>query len=153
MAPCCDTYTNFSGVQLQVLANQPITFYIVRPLFLKIVAMRQTILKIKEGLAYLSLGLIYHLKGYSQKPFHEHVPLRVIELGDYQSACLIKYTGNVTCIRTFAYNGRALQKRASYREILCRNSNPHSAYYHSLAHVEQDQYYNTVRINTRRGGV
>jgi hypothetical protein len=52
-------------VQLQVLANELITFYIVRPLFLKIVAMRQAILKIKEEFAYLSLYryLIYDLKG------------------------------------------------------------------------------------------
>jgi hypothetical protein len=33
-AHCCDTYTNFAGVWLWVLANQLIPFYIVNP-FLK----------------------------------------------------------------------------------------------------------------------
>jgi hypothetical protein len=45
-AHCCETHTNFYGAQLRVLANQGIPFYIVRPLFLKIVAMRRAILKI-----------------------------------------------------------------------------------------------------------
>jgi hypothetical protein len=35
--------------------------------------MRQTILKITEGLAYLSLDLIYNLKGKYQKTFRENV--------------------------------------------------------------------------------
>jgi hypothetical protein len=56
-------HTNFAGVQLWVLANQLVTLYIMRPLFLKIVVMRQVILKYKEMLAYLSLDLIYDLKG------------------------------------------------------------------------------------------
>jgi hypothetical protein len=37
--------------------------------------MRWANLKIKEGLAYLSLDLIYDLKGKSQKLFRENVPL------------------------------------------------------------------------------
>jgi hypothetical protein len=63
MAYCCDTHTNFAGWQLGVLANPLITFYIVRPLLLKIVAMRPAILKIKDGLAYLTMDLIDDLKG------------------------------------------------------------------------------------------
>jgi hypothetical protein len=43
------TDEEYDGVQLQVLANQLVTFYIVRHLFLKIVAMQSAILKIKEG--------------------------------------------------------------------------------------------------------
>jgi hypothetical protein len=54
----CDTYTYFAGVQLRVQANQLIPFYIESPLTEKIVAMRQAILTIKEGLVYLSLNLI-----------------------------------------------------------------------------------------------
>jgi hypothetical protein len=54
--------TNFAGVKLQTLASQLIT-YCETPLFKKIVAMRRAILKIKEGLAYLCLVLIYHSKG------------------------------------------------------------------------------------------
>jgi hypothetical protein len=50
-------------VKLQVLANQLFQFYIVTPLFLNIAAMRWANLKIKKGLAYLSLDLIYDLKG------------------------------------------------------------------------------------------
>jgi hypothetical protein len=54
-------YTNFVGVKQRAMANQVTPFYI----FLKIVAMRQAILKIKQGLAlaYLSLDLIHDLKG------------------------------------------------------------------------------------------
>jgi hypothetical protein len=37
--------------------------------------MRWAILEIK-GLAFLSLDLIYHLKGKSQTLFHENVPLK-----------------------------------------------------------------------------
>jgi hypothetical protein len=48
-----------SGLQIQ--ANQLIPFYIGRSFFLKIVAMRWAIFKIKEVLAYLSLNLIYYL--------------------------------------------------------------------------------------------
>jgi hypothetical protein len=60
-ARCCDTYTNFAGVQLRVLENQLIPFYIVTPLpfFLKIVAMRRAILKIKKVLPFPRLDLIY----------------------------------------------------------------------------------------------
>jgi hypothetical protein len=39
--------------------------------------MQWAILKIKEGLVYLSLGLINHLKGYSQTLYHENVPLNL----------------------------------------------------------------------------
>jgi hypothetical protein len=37
--------------------------YIVSPLLKKIVAMRRAVSKIKEGLAYFSLDLVYDLKG------------------------------------------------------------------------------------------
>jgi hypothetical protein len=40
--------------------------------------MRRVILKIKEGLAYLSLGPIYDFKEYSQTRFCENVPLILI---------------------------------------------------------------------------
>jgi hypothetical protein len=66
-AYCCDTHKKLAGMQLRVLANQLIPFYIGRPLFLKIVEMHRAILKIKEGLAYLSLDLIYDLMGLSVK--------------------------------------------------------------------------------------
>jgi hypothetical protein len=50
-----DKYSNkYDGMYLQVLANQLFPFYIMNPLL--------KILKIK-GLAYLSLELIYDLKG------------------------------------------------------------------------------------------
>jgi hypothetical protein len=45
------------------MVNQLLTFYIMRPLFQKKVAMQWAIFKIKEELEYLSLDLIYHLKG------------------------------------------------------------------------------------------
>jgi hypothetical protein len=40
-------------------------------------------LKIKEGLAYLSLDLIHDLKGQSQKLFRENIPLIVYRLNVY----------------------------------------------------------------------
>jgi hypothetical protein len=45
--------------------------------------MRWAILKIKEGLAYLSLDLIYDLKGKSQNLFRGNVPLRGIFMFSY----------------------------------------------------------------------
>jgi hypothetical protein len=45
------------------------------PLLKYHIAMRWSILKIKDGLAYLSLDLIYDLTGKSQKLFRENVPL------------------------------------------------------------------------------
>jgi hypothetical protein len=67
-AHCCDTYgMNFAGVQLRVLANLVIPFYIESPLALKIVAMQRAILKIIVGLAYLILDLIYDLKVKSMR--------------------------------------------------------------------------------------
>jgi hypothetical protein len=63
-------------VLLRVLANQWIPFYIMNTLFKNIVAMQWAILKIKEGLAYLSLDLFYDLKGKSQKLFCENVLFR-----------------------------------------------------------------------------
>jgi hypothetical protein len=65
MAHCCDTYTNFEGVQLRILANQVIQFSIESPLTLKkILAMRRPI-----------MNLIYDLKEQSQKLFRENIPL------------------------------------------------------------------------------
>jgi hypothetical protein len=58
-AHCCETYTNFAVVQLGVLANQVIPFYIESPTSKKNRSDATGDFKIIEWLAYLSLDLIY----------------------------------------------------------------------------------------------
>jgi hypothetical protein len=48
---------------LQIWHIKVYRFYVMSYLTQKIVAMRRAILKIKKGLAYLRLDLIYNLKG------------------------------------------------------------------------------------------
>jgi hypothetical protein len=74
---CVTLFCAFKQYRLSYVAhtmaasvNQLITFYIVKPLFLKIVVMRGAISKIIEGFAYLSLDL-YNLlfKGIISKTY------------------------------------------------------------------------------------